>query len=72
MKIKETKIGVYRTWEHFVKIKEKIRKNSRVGIFIKQYMGIACADVAQYGQCGGMVASIKGNKSNAGGEWEWR
>jgi len=32
-------------------------------------MGIAGTDIGQYGQCGGVVTSIKGNKSNAVGEW---
>jgi len=38
----------------------KIRKNSRVGIFVEQHMGgIAGTNVGQYGQCGGVVVSIK-------------
>jgi len=31
-----------------VRIKEKIRKNFRVGIFIKQHMGFARAKIGQY------------------------
>ena len=38
------------------KDKGKIRKNFRVGIFIKQHLGIAGTDA---GQCGGVVAAIK-------------
>ena len=38
---------------HFSQQKGKIRKNSRVDIFIRQYLDIAGTDVGQYCQCGG-------------------
>jgi hypothetical protein len=34
---------------HFSQQKGKIRKNSRVGIFIEQHLGITRTDVGQYG-----------------------
>ena len=33
---------------HFSQQKGKNRKNSHIDIFIRQHLGIACADVGQY------------------------
>jgi hypothetical protein len=48
----------------FSQQKGKIRKKSNLDIFIKQHEGISRADVGQDGQCGGVVASIKGKRTS--------